>query len=90
MAGCASGYNPVHNPLGPVPGAKPANLQPVIAVVPYSVGGGNPAVGYLRVDTPPGRGVRRIRAVLSPPELHIVAPRPRVGSPGKEPRECGG
>ena len=37
LAGCTPGYDPVLNPLGPVPGAKPVRLHPEVSVTPYSV-----------------------------------------------------
>jgi hypothetical protein len=52
LAGCAPGYDPVLNPLGPVPGAKPVRFNPVMTVTPYSAGGQNAGIGYLKVDAP--------------------------------------
>ena len=52
LAGCAPAYDPVLNPLGPVPGAKPVRLHPEVNVTPYSGGGRNAGIGYLRVNTP--------------------------------------
>lgn len=52
LAGCAPGYDPVLNPLGPVPGAKPVRFDPMVKVIPYYPAARNTSLGYLRVDTP--------------------------------------